>query len=332
MKSLPDLEPIPLRGGPVLRWGILAPGVIAEKFVGSLRRHTDQEVIAVGSRSLERAEGFGRRHSIPRAYGSYEALLDDSDVDIVYISSPHSFHSAMAVTSIEAGKHVLVEKPLATSALEAESIRDASKLHSRFAMEAMHTRFHPKTLVLEKLLRDSELGRVWTITADLGSVYPVDKSHRIYDPALGGGALLDIGVYSLWFAMFVMGSVTSVHCIGDLAPTGVDAQSTTLMSNEAGQQAVVSCSIYNFGSGVASVNGSGGRILLSTRYSKPGGFILFDDDDQAVAEYIDRSGLLTAEDGLWQTGALGCTACVGWFDAVASASPVDVHRCIGGAR
>lgn len=298
MKSLLDTESVPLRGGPVLRWGILAPGVIATKFVRSLKRYTDQEVTAVGSRSRERAEAFGQRFSIPCAYGSYEALLADSDVDIVYIASPHSHHKAMAMASLEAGKHVLVEKPLATSALDAQAISDAARFHNRFAMEAMHTRFHPKTSVLEKLLKDGVLGQVQLVTADLGAVFPFDPTSRIFDPALGGGALLDIGVYSVWFSVFVMGSPTHVRCIGEVTPTGVDGQSITVLTNESGLQAVATCSLYTFGSGEASISGTDGRVLISSRHPAPGGFALYDDSNELVAEYVDRSGLVTAEDGL----------------------------------
>ncbi|MDE0171327.1 MAG: Gfo/Idh/MocA family oxidoreductase [bacterium] len=298
MKSLHDAESVPLRGGPVLRWGILAPGVIATKFVRSLKRHTDQEVTAVGSRSRERAERFGHRFSIPRAYASYEAVLADSDVDIVYIASPHSHHKTMAVASLEAGKHVLVEKPVATSALEAQAISDAARVHNRFAMEAMHTRFHPRTSVLQRLLEDGELGKVQLVTADLGAVFPLDPTNRIHDPALGGGALLDIGVYSVWFAVFVMGSPTHVQCVGEVTPTGVDGQSVTVLTNESGQLAVATCSLYTFGSGEASVGGSDGRVLVPSRHPAPGGLTLYDARNEPVAEYVDRSGLVTAEDGL----------------------------------
>lgn len=298
MTLLPDPEPIPLRGGPVLRWGILAPGVIANKFVRSLKRHTDQEVVAVGSRSSERAKSFGQRFSIPRAYGSYKGLLGDDDVDIVYIASPHSFHKEMAVASLEAGKHVLIEKPLATTALDAQAISDSARIHNRFAMEAMHSRFHPRTRVLEKLLKDGDVGDIRMVTADLGAIFPVDHSSRIYDPALGGGALLDIGVYSVWFAVFVMGSPTRVECIGELTSTGVDGQSITVLTNESGQHAVASCSLYTFGPGEASVNGSGGRVLIPSRHPAPGDLALYDHKNELVAEFIDRSGLVTAEDGL----------------------------------
>ena len=298
MKSMSDVEPVPLRGGPVLRWGILAPGVIATKFARSLKRHTDQEITAVGSRSSERAEAFGHEFSIPRVHGSYEALLADDAVDIVYIASPHSHHKEMAVASLEAGKHVLVEKPLATSAMEAQAISDAAKLHNRFAMEAMHTRFHPRTRVLEKLLSDGDLGHVRMVIADLGVRFPLDLHHRLYDPELGGGALLDMGVYSVWLAVFVIGLPTSVHCIGKLASSGVDTQSTTVLTNDDGQQAVACCSLYTFGSGEASVNGSDGRVVVASRHAAPGGLTLYDEKNELVAQYVDRSGLLTAEDGL----------------------------------
>ena len=298
MRELTEPEPLPLTGGPILRWGIQAPGVIAGQFVESLKRFTDQPVVAVASRSPERADDFARAYAIPSAYGTYNQLLDDPDVDIVYVASPHSHHCLMAVAALEAGKHVLVEKPLAVTAAEGERIQRASRTAGKFAMEAMHYRFHPRIRVLDALLEAGELGDIRMVTADMGVSVPVDHDHRLFDPDLAGGTLLDMGVYSIWLAVFVLGLPTSVTCFGGLTETGVDNQAITVMSNDRGQQAIASSSLATFGSGLGSVSGTGGRALIHSRHSAPGNLTVFDAKNKPVAQFIDRSGIVTAPEGL----------------------------------
>ena len=298
MMELSDPHPVPLTGGPTLRWGIQAPGVIAAQFVRALHRHTDQPVVAAASRSEARARAFADEHGIAAAYGNYDQLLSDRDVDIVYIASPHSHHCEMAVAAIEAGKHVLVEKPLAASAAEGARIRDAAHRHGRFAMEAMHTRFHPRTQVLADLLEQRRFGDILLVSADLGTSVAADPEHRLFRPDLAGGALLDIGVYSIWFAVFVLGRPAEVNSYGRLHPTGVDDQSVTVLAYAGGQQAVASTSLMTFGSGIASVAGVAGRALIHSRHAAPGDLTIFDADNRPVARFTDRSGISTAADGL----------------------------------
>jgi len=298
MKQLAEPEPLPLTGGPTLRWGIQAPGVIAGQFVNSLRRFTDQPVAAVASRSVDRAEAFARDHAISSAYGTYEQLFDDPEVDIVYVASPHSHHCEMAVAALQAGKHVLVEKPLAVTADEGERIRDASVAAGRFAMEAMHCRFHPRTRVLDRLLKSGDLGDIRMVTADMGVSVPVDINHRLFAPELAGGTLLDMGVYSIWLGVHVLGLPDNVACFGDLTETGVDNQAVTVMSYADGRQAIASSSLASFGSGLACVNGTDGRVLVHSRHSAPGNLAVFDAKNQPVAEFVDNSGIVTAPEGL----------------------------------
>lgn len=303
MERLTETNPIPLKGGPTLRWGILAPGVIATKFVRSLQRHTDQPVVAVGSRSEEKAKAFADEFSIPRSFGSYEGVLEDDNVDAVYIASPHSHHASMAIAALDAGKHALIEKPIATSAAEARAIKDASQRTGCFAMEAMHTRFHPKTHVLAEIMASDRLGDVAMVSAEAGAVFPVIHDSRIYDPALGGGALLDMGVYSLWFLNFVMGAPNLVQATGTLTETGVDSESTTVVINESGQVGTASCSLHTLNSGIACVNGSEGRVEVKSRFGAPGDLVVYDGSNRPVAEFIDDSGLVTPEDGLCRQAA-----------------------------
>jgi predicted dehydrogenase len=172
-------------GGPLLRWGILAPGEIAAAFVHTLRTNTDQRIVAVASRSKDRAVAFGRDFGISKSYDSYEQLLGDDNVHIVYIAAPHSEHRKLALMAISAGKHVLVEKPITVTADEARDVAHAARRAGVFAMEAMWTRYLPQTDIVRQLLADGALGEVSLVTADLGFACPYDADVRWWNPSLG---------------------------------------------------------------------------------------------------------------------------------------------------
>ena len=193
---------------PALRWGVLGPGWIAQRFVESLQANTGQHVLAVASRDQSRASAFAAQWSLAKAYDSYEALFDDPDIDIVYIATTHPSHRNNALDALNAGKHVLVEKPLAMDAGGARDIAAAAANANRFAGEAMWTKFLPKFDVIRQLLDDGVLGEVRTVIADHGEFFTPD--HRIYDPELAGGPLLDLGTYPIALAHMVFGSFTSV--------------------------------------------------------------------------------------------------------------------------
>ena len=178
---------------PSLRWGIMGPGWIAQRFTATLQKHTSQQVVAVGSRNQARADEFAAQHSVPTAYGSYEQLLADPGIDIVYIATPHTEHYACALAALAAGKHVLVEKPLGVNAVQAAAIAESASTAGLFAGEAMWTKFLPKFDVVRQIIDEGMLGRVHTVIADHGEHFTTD--HRIYDPALAGGPLLDLGTY-----------------------------------------------------------------------------------------------------------------------------------------
>lgn len=180
--ALPSARAYPLRGGPVLRWGILAPGDIAKDFVHALHTHTDQRVEAVASRSAERAEQFATRHSIPRAYGDHQHLVDDPAIDIVYVAAPHTEHARLALMAIAAGKHVLIEKPIGVTAAEARQVRDAARAAGVFAMEGMWTRYLPQTDVMMQLVDDGVLGDIRLVLADFATIAPTDPQGRNYNP------------------------------------------------------------------------------------------------------------------------------------------------------
>lgn len=187
-----------------VRWGILATGTIAATFAGTLLQMGDEaELVAVASRDEARARDFARRFGIPKAYGSYEALAADPDVDAVYVATPHSRHDEDVRLLIEAGKHVLCEKSFTADAAQAERIFALAKARGVFVMEAFWTKFIPLYAQIEAALASGEIGEVLTVTAQYG--YTTAREARKLDPALAGGALLDIGVYAIGFACMVLG-------------------------------------------------------------------------------------------------------------------------------
>jgi predicted dehydrogenase len=302
MTVLPEPQVVPLRGGPVLRWGVLAPGGIANDFVTTMHRNTDQRVHAVASRSAERAAAFATTHGIPRHYGSYEQLVGDPDIDVVYVAAPHSEHRALALLAIAAGKHVLIEKPIALDAAQATDIADAARAAGVFAMEAMWSRYLPQATVIRRLLDDGALGEVRLVSVNLGWQNSYDPSSRMYDPALGGGAMLDAGVYSLWFAQFVLGRPSRVLAAGILAPTGVEAQAAATLDYAGAAQASITTSLLVNTPGRPTIHGTEASLRYDGHFVFPAGFRVVSGDAETI--WTEDSGL-SGRDGLaWQTTAL----------------------------
>jgi predicted dehydrogenase len=289
MVSLPRPNNTPLRGGPTLRWGILAPGGIASYWARSVHTNTDQVVAAVASRSIDRAQAFAKEHGIDRAYGSYERLVADAEIDAVYIAAPHSEHRALALLAIAAGKHVLVEKPIALNSTEAREIAAAARAAGVFAMEAMWSRFLPQTSIVAQLLADGALGDVLTVTADFGARFTFDPLHRAFNPALGGGALLDIGVYPAWFAHFVLGAPQRVTATGTLASTGVDDQAALILDYASGAQAALTTSMRVATPTAALASGTIARIELPRDFVGPSGLRFVIDGGETI-EWQDDTG------------------------------------------
>jgi predicted dehydrogenase len=203
------------------RWGIMATGRIAQDFARNLQEVPGAEIAAVGSRSQESADAFAARFG-GRAHGSYEALASDPDVDVVYVASPHAFHVEHARLAFEAGKHVLCEKPLALNAAEAEAMVAAATESGRFLMEAMWMACNPVIRAVQEGIREGRFGTPRQVHADLGFVVDKPPTDRMFDPALGGGALLDMGIYPLTFATLMLGPADSLVASATLSDQGVD--------------------------------------------------------------------------------------------------------------
>jgi len=286
-------EPRPLQEAPSLGWGVLAPGGIAGRFVDAVLRHSGQRVVAVGSRSADRAAEFARAHGVERSYGGYGALVDDPDVDVVYIASPHSAHAEQALLAIAAGKHVLIEKPFTADAASARAVQAAAKAAGVLAMEAMWTRYLPQYDVLRQLLADGAVGEIGLVESDFGFSFPFDPTHRLYDPAQAGGALLDAGVYPLSFVSSVLGAPTGVVAHGSLAPTGVDERATMLLDYaDPAVRGVASTALTSILPVRGSISGTAGIVELIPPFLFPTG-IRFTPagpmSADAPLEWVDRT-------------------------------------------
>ncbi|MFI2422979.1 Gfo/Idh/MocA family protein [Streptomyces sp. NPDC018955] len=260
-----------------VRWGILATGGIAARFTADLADVPDAEVVAVASRSAETAKSFAERFGIPRAYGDWESLALDEEVDVVYVATPHTAHRAAAGLMLESGRNVLCEKPFTLNVREAEELVALARGGGRFLMEAMWTYCHPMVRRLKALVEDGAIGEVRHVQADFGLSGPFPASHRLRDPALGGGALLDLGVYPVSFAQLLLGEPSDVTARAMLSEEGVDLQTGALLSWESGALASVHCSIVGGTATYASITGSRGRIDIPSGFFFPERFVLHRD-------------------------------------------------------
>jgi predicted dehydrogenase len=261
-----------------LRWGILGTGGIAETFVTDLNA-TGIEVTAVGSRSQESADAFGSRLSIEGRHSSYESLVADPNVDAVYIATPHPMHEANALLAIAAGKHVLVEKPFTLNAGEARRVSEAAADAGVVALEAMWTRFLPSMVRLREIIAAGTIGELRTLIAVHDQSLSRDPAHRINDPALGGGALLDLGVYPVSFAVDLLGAPTAVTARGDKTETGVDRQVALMLEHAGGAISLLHTALDSAVSNTATVVGTEGRIELDATWYNQTAFSVYRGDE-----------------------------------------------------
>ena len=257
---------------PPLRWGVLGTGWIAQRFTAALRAGTRQQVYAVGSRSRPAAEAFGARVGAPAAYGSYEALVADPAVDVVYVATPHNHHHPHARLALEAGRAVVIEKPMGLSAAQCQDLEALARSRGLFLMEAMWTLFLPKYDVIRQLLADGVLGRVHAVLADMGEHF--DPGHRIWRADLAGGPLLDLGTYPLMLATWVLGAPTSVHAAGTFDAGGLNVQAAAVLRAAGDQLAALHTTQLGNTRTTATVQGSAATLELDGPFYQPGPFRL----------------------------------------------------------
>ncbi|GII28302.1 Gfo/Idh/MocA family protein [Planotetraspora mira] len=287
------------QGPAPLRWAIIGTGGIASAFAEDLRLSDAGEVVAVVSRSAERAEAFAAKTGAARFSADQAELLASDDIDAVYVAVPHSGHRDAAVAAIEAGKAVLVEKPFTINRAEAEELVKLARAKGVFLMEAMWTRFLPHMVRIRELLAQGRLGDLRQVNAALGVWFEKDPAHRMFDPHLGGGALLDLGVYPVSFASMVLGEPTTVLGAAQFGDTGVDAQTTVVLQYGQGRQSVLATSMEAWLPNRASISGTDARIEVDHMFFTPKSFTLTTRTG-AVERYdfpVEGSGLrLQAEE------------------------------------
>lgn len=246
------------------RWGICSAGKISHDFSVALRTLTpeDHEIVAVAARDLLHAEEFAKKHNIPRAYGSYNELAKDPDVDVVYIGTIHPYHLATGKLFMKSKKNVLIEKPLAMNSREVQELITAAQDNGVFFMEVIWTRFFPVSLELRRLLGQGEVGDVQMVRADLGA--PLTHIPRFAERKLGGGAVLDLGIYSLQFILMVFNGERpeSIHATGHRTDTGVDGTAVLVLKFSGNRLAISTCSITMTLSCEAVITGTKGTIKI----------------------------------------------------------------------
>jgi predicted dehydrogenase len=266
-----------------LRWGVIGAGGIAAVFAADLELSDSGRVVAVGSRDLARAEAFAERFGIPNRHGSYEALVADREVDAVYVATPHPMHRADAELALRAGKPVLVEKPFTVNAAQARELVALARERDLFLMEAMWTRFLPHVARIREMLAEGALGDIVTVIADHGQWFVEDREHRLFAPALAGGALLDLGVYPVAFASMVLGQPTEILSMVTPAFTGVDATTSMLLRYGGGAHAVLTCTLSAKSPTRATIVGTRARIEVEGDFYAPSQFTLIGRDGEQVS-------------------------------------------------
>jgi predicted dehydrogenase len=245
-----------------IRWGIIGTGNIARSFATDLALLDDTELVAIGSRSQKSADEFGKLFSIPNRHGSYAALARDAKIDAVYIATPHPLHCENTLLCLNAGKHVLCEKPFAMHAHEAQLMINTAREKNLFLMEAMWTRFIPLVVKLRSMLAQNIIGEVRMLQADFSFRAPFNPTNRLFNPELGGGALLDIGVYPINFASMIFGPPERVTGMAHMGKSGVDEQNAILMGYSDGRLATLYSSNRIDSPIEALIMGSKGSIRL----------------------------------------------------------------------
>lgn len=269
-----------------LRWGILATGWIAEIFTQDLI-DAGLNVQAVGSRSLEKAQSFATRFGIANAHGSYEDLVSDETVDIVYVATPHPQHAASAILALNAGKHVLIEKPFTLNAPEAEQVVRLAEQKGLIVLEAMWTRFLPHMIRIREIIASGALGELRSVSAEHRQSLPTDPGHRLNALELGGGALLDLGIYPISFAFDILGEPVSIMANARFQDTGVDAEVATIMQHQSGAISTSVSALDCAGPNMAYVYGTKGRIEIASVWYTPTSFKVLDHEGNLIEEFSE---------------------------------------------
>ena len=284
------------------RWGVVGAGWIASCFSAQVIK-AGGNISAIASRNLDKAQEFQALFpSIEKAYGSYEALMADPDIDVIYIATPHAQHHEWAMKCLQHNKPILVEKSFTQNYAQAKEIFDLAKVKNLFVMEAYWTRFLPHIRKVKELVDGGAIGEVVQVIADHGVYFPFDAKHRLYAPELAGGALLDLGVYPISFAQFLLGNPTKILAAGSASPTGVDSNDAVILEHDNGKGALSMLSFGTLASSpvTAAICGIKGRIEIHRQFYRPSDFTVYYNDGSTF-KYVSKTheNQNTGRDGLY---------------------------------
>ena len=268
-----------------LRWGFLSAGGIANAVADDFRI-AGITIQAVGARDLARANEFADKFAIPNRHQGYEALVNDPEVDAIYVSTPHPWHHEHALLALNAGKHVLLEKPFTINAREAQEIKDLAASKKLFALEAMWTRFLPSMDAIFGVISSGVLGEIRLVTADHSQYLP--HVERLWDPALGGGALLDLGIYPVSFALRVLGLPKRATARATLTGQQVDETTSIIFEYENGAQAALTTCMSAAGPVTATVIGTYGRIEIDSPFYNQTSFNVYNQGGEVIQSYDEK--------------------------------------------
>ncbi|NHF73464.1 Gfo/Idh/MocA family protein [Paracoccus xiamenensis] len=313
----PSRVPDPM-DAPPLRWGILGSGWIAEQFIRSVRAHTRQDIAAVGSRSQDKADAFAREWGIGTAHGSYEALVADDSLDVIYVATPHNMHHPHVMMALEAGRNVLVEKPMALDHAQAAEMVALARAKGLFLCEALWTYFLPKFDVLQQVFDSGALGEIKSVHTEYGEYFTRD--HRIFDARLAGGPLLDLGTYPLSLISKLLGPAKQLVGLKQDDPSGVHGQLSVIMANAAGNQGVMSTTLYGLTPTNAAIVGTGGTVRFGSEFNLPGPFEVISADTTTRLRHDEPVG--RHFEGLFYEAA-AVARCIAEGKAEAPQRPLD---------
>ena len=268
-----------------LNWGIIGLGKIANTFAEDLVQVENCQLYAVASRSREKAQQFASALKAEKAYASYDELILDQDVDVVYIATPHAFHFKWAMKCLQAKKHVLCEKPMCLNLKQTQTLINEAKAQNCFLMEAIWTRFMPATKKLLELLQENKIGKITSIEADFGFKPKYDESSRLFNKALGGGSLLDIGIYPIFLSLLCLGKPSDIIALARKTPTQVDASCHMLFNYASGEKASLKSTFENTTPSEAELFGTKGSIKLHSRFHQCECIEVFDEYRNAIEKY-----------------------------------------------
>lgn len=264
-------------------------GRIADKFAHDLLTVENAELYAVASTSLERAQAFALKYNASHAFGSYDGLLTLADLDVVYIATPHPAHANCAKLCLSNGIAVLCEKPFAMNESEVREMIEIATAKQTFLMEAMWTRFLPTTLKTIELIESGSIGEIKTIHADFGFQAAYEPEKRLYNKQLGGGALLDIGIYPAYLSLLLLGYPSSIHAVSTFSSTGVDETTSFVFGYENEATAVLSCTITTNTNCEAVIYGTKGKIVMASRFHEAQKVTLYEGEEKPIDFVFERS-------------------------------------------